>query len=179
MDSFADKILESGSSGWYEGELEDHWRFTFEDADTFEYIGFVADEEKHSAEEQNELVTSYIDLAVNLGSHRAWRKLEDALPPAKYIAAACDVPGLSQEALRDTRLDWERILMMEEAALNDVDVRTFLKDIPFIRKAVCRLVYMVFERSAFDAASITGQRLLRGLFLGPADNKLKRMSMDI
>ena len=167
-------IRETSNHNWSRvGELREQIRLCFEDRAQLDWTGFKRNVKENEIQYHDARVAEYVDGCLTLHGFRAWSMAYGAMKPPECYAAVLQVDTpLAQEKMTLMKSDWQRIQWLQLAALNDPDLEEVLREIPWIKKACIRLMYMLFERSGWKSNDPSGNSYLNALLVKPPNNKI-------
>ena len=114
-----------------------------------------------------------VDLVTHLLSNRAWSLVaRHGIPPDTYCLAISNDPEQRKLGVVELRADFGRLNKLEVLRHIDADATLLWKELLTPKKMAVRVLYLFYERDAFDLGSVCGARWLMGLVKILPDNKV-------
>jgi hypothetical protein len=125
-----------------------------------------------SAQKQQK-IDMEVDLVIHLVSNRAWSlAARHAIPPDTYSLAISSDPAQRQLGVDELQGDFRRLLKLEDSRCRDADAMLLWKEMITPKKFPIRLIYLFYERDAYDPSSSCGIRWMMGHVKIMPDNKV-------
>ena len=103
-------------------------------------------------------------LGIHLVSNRAWSKFLDvSIPPQSYAAILLPACDPRDERMRQMKCDWRVIMDLEARSLTDLSSAALRQELFWADFTPVRLMYMLFERGAWDPDFPPARDFLRAL----------------
>jgi hypothetical protein len=114
-----------------------------------------------------------VDLVIHLLSNRAWSlAARHAIPPDTYSLAISSDPAQRQLGVDELQGDFRRLLKLEDLRSHNADAMLLWKEMITPKKFPIRLIYLFYERDAYDPSSSCGIRWMMGHVKIMPDNKV-------
>lgn len=167
-DAFKVTMARSNGAWARDRHLQQTVEHTLYNQESLAFVGLRPE----ASPDQAALAQQALNLTWHLLARRAWSMAKYSAPPDAYAQIGSRDPGCSASAVEAMRQDWDRLLVLEQRALDCPDAKELLEDIHFAAWSPIRLLFMFFQRDQWRPNSLAGRKLLRGLLYALPDSKI-------
>ena len=98
-------------------------------------------------------------LSWHIVSKRAWAFTKHGCPPEAYAGVlSCDNPDVARLAATQIQTEHRNFLSLEKSALTRDGAQQLRQDIVFLDFTAIRIVYEMFAKAGYSAASVGGKQ---------------------